>query len=351
MVKQVLVAGMAALGLIFAPWLCAQTPASPAEEVVELDTVLVTGEQPGPGLWKVSRDGHVLWILGSYGPLPRDMKWRSKEVEARVAASQLVLYPGRVNVSADIGILRGLTLLPGAIRAAKNPDGAKLAEVLPAEVYAKWRVLKLKYLGKDNDIEEYRPIYVANRLRSEATRKSGLGAAVDIRSVVNKAAKKNRVRIQELPTVTRKVHIEDPRGMLKSVSKVELGDVECFSKGLDRLEPDLAAMKLRANAWARGDLATLRSLARPASASDDCALGLINAVSSGEIDQQGMRKVVEDGRREADIAGRQVVQNWLDAAQNALAKNASTFAVLPIDQIDRYAARLKEAGCTVESPD
>ena len=35
---------------------------SPAAEAVE--EVLVTGEQPGPALWKVTSGEHVLWILG-----------------------------------------------------------------------------------------------------------------------------------------------------------------------------------------------------------------------------------------------------------------------------------------------
>ena len=66
----------------------------------EMETVLVTGEQPGPGLWKVSRNGHVMWVLPSIGALPDTISWRTKEVEARIAESQEVLFPGwpRVNV-------------------------------------------------------------------------------------------------------------------------------------------------------------------------------------------------------------------------------------------------------------
>jgi hypothetical protein len=46
------------------------TPATPADTTT-LETVLVTGEQPGPGLWKVSHGDHVLWILGAQYPLPK----------------------------------------------------------------------------------------------------------------------------------------------------------------------------------------------------------------------------------------------------------------------------------------
>jgi hypothetical protein len=49
-----------------------------------LEEVLVTGQQPGPGLWKVTRpddaNGHVLWILGNHSPLPKKLSWRSTEL-------------------------------------------------------------------------------------------------------------------------------------------------------------------------------------------------------------------------------------------------------------------------------
>jgi hypothetical protein len=35
-----------------------------------LDEVVVSGEQPGPGLWQVKNGANTLWILGSHSPLP-----------------------------------------------------------------------------------------------------------------------------------------------------------------------------------------------------------------------------------------------------------------------------------------
>ena len=73
--------GVAAAALLFAGPV-------PAQDPEDMETVLVTGEQPGPGLWKVSRDGHVMWVLGSIGALPDTITWRTKEIEARIAESQ-----------------------------------------------------------------------------------------------------------------------------------------------------------------------------------------------------------------------------------------------------------------------
>jgi hypothetical protein len=50
-----------------------------------MEVVLVTGEQPGPALWKVLSGDHVLWILGEVLPVPRKMKWRSKRFERVLA--------------------------------------------------------------------------------------------------------------------------------------------------------------------------------------------------------------------------------------------------------------------------
>ena len=53
-------------------------------EAVKPEEVLVTGERPGPGLWKISKDNHVLWILGTHAPLAKAM-----------SAMHRTLLPGR----------------------------------------------------------------------------------------------------------------------------------------------------------------------------------------------------------------------------------------------------------------
>ncbi|HJU09142.1 MAG TPA: TraB/GumN family protein, partial [Rhodanobacteraceae bacterium] len=64
---------------LFCAGALAQTvsPAAPSSSITTLETVSVTGVLPGPGLWKVSRDGHVLWVLGVIPSLPAHMQWRS----------------------------------------------------------------------------------------------------------------------------------------------------------------------------------------------------------------------------------------------------------------------------------
>jgi hypothetical protein len=45
-----------------------------AGPIKDLETLVVTGVQPGPGLWRVSHEGNVLWILGTVSSLPAKME-------------------------------------------------------------------------------------------------------------------------------------------------------------------------------------------------------------------------------------------------------------------------------------
>jgi len=146
----------AALALV-AAWLA---PAY-ADEIADddagavIEEVLVTGVQPGPGLWRVARptdDGaHVLWVMGQYGPLPTQMEWRSTEIEAAIAGSQELL--AEPEVDAEMGPFAGLGALPSLVGVRNNPDGRRLEELMSIQLYARWVALKAEYLGYDQDVE------------------------------------------------------------------------------------------------------------------------------------------------------------------------------------------------------
>src|SRR5262245_23234855 len=107
----------------------AQAPAdAPMEANPPIEEVVVTGEFPGPGMWKVTQPerspGHTVYIVASHPPLPRRMKWKSRDVESVALRAQEILRDSGVDMQPDekIGVFRGLSLLPAALRARKNPD-------------------------------------------------------------------------------------------------------------------------------------------------------------------------------------------------------------------------------------
>ena len=229
-------------------------PASTAE----LATIVVSGEQPGPGLWKVSSGDHVLWILGTLSPLPKNMHWQPKDVEAAIASAQAVLDPPRVKVNADLGFFGKIALLGSLVGVRDNPDHKTLQQVVPSDLYARWTALKTKYFGegRGRNIETWRPIFAAIELWNEAIKKAGL-TREDISDVVVAAAK--RAKLEPIAP-TYKLDVDDPRGAVKEFKKGAMDDLECFSKTLDRIDSDLDTMAARANAWATGDIAKLRTL-------------------------------------------------------------------------------------------
>lgn len=306
-----------------------------SEGVLELETMVVTGAQPGPGMWKVSKGDHSLWVLGTLSPLPSGIRWKSDEVRTVLEqADQVLGSPGLV-VNADIGVFKGLMLLPSALKAGKNPEGKTLQEVLPADVHARWMALKPRYFGRDKGIEKKRPILVANELYEKANRKAGLGQKPVISPVINEVLKRRKMKIT---STTLKITIDDPKAAIKDFTREGVNDLECFRTALDRVEKDIPEMVDRANAWSVGDLDALRALP-----SENQENACMSAFTSGEFARKhGM----------SDVQA-QVRAQWLKTTEEALQKNRVTFATLPIAELlkpDGYLSYLQAKGYQVEAP-
>ena len=332
------------LGLLALPAL-AQTmdqAAPPAEAAAVADvapdavpaTVVVEGRRPGPGVWKVSKGTHVMWVFGTYSPLPQKMQWDAARVERLVAKSQEVLMPPVAK--AHIGFFSGLTALPSLIGIKRNPDDAVLRDVVPADVYAHWTVLKDKYIGNDDGVEHYRPIFAGEELLLAGLKKSGLSYGGEVLGTIEDIAKKNKVKLSDSGY---DVMLDDPRKLVRDFKNSQVDDLVCFTRTLDSLDVDLETMRVRANAWANGDIGEIRGL-NFAERQDACLDAILN--SSIAKDAAALRQMRERLRT-----------SWLKAAEKALAANASTFAVLEIQDIvgpTSYLTGLQARGYAVESP-
>jgi hypothetical protein len=326
----------------------AQTePLTPAESQIAnpsettLDKVLVTGEQAGPGLWKISKSDHVLWIFGSYAPLPKKMTWRSKEVELIIAESQELVTS--VDVDMDIGFFGGLAMLPSLFGMRNNPNDATLKDVVPPDLYSRWLVQKEKYMGHDNGVEKRRPLFAALDLYSKAIEKAGfedpgMNPNEKAQKAVEKIARKHRLKIT---TPTIEVKVPKARAWVKEFKKSPLDDLECFTKTIERLETDMEQLRVRANAWAVGNVAALRAKARDEQ-QDACIAVLFDTFNLPGAQERGFNNIPA-----------RIVDAWVVAAEAALEKNSSSFAVLSIDDIywtEGYVAKLRAKGYTVEEP-
>ncbi|WP_130617237.1 TraB/GumN family protein [Dyella amyloliquefaciens] len=315
----------------------APAPATTAPgQVTNLEAVTVSGEQPGPGLWRVSKGDHVMWILGTLSPLPDRMQWKTDDVEQTIASSQEVLGPPSIALKPKTNFFGKLFLLPSLIGARKNPDGQKLQQVVPAPDYARWLTLKQQYLGNDRSIEDWRPIFAAVELYDKAIKRHGMTPSGGVKDAVRDLAKKHNVKFV---TARYTMLVEQPRDAVKTFKSSPMDDRECFGRTLDTVERDLGRITERANAWATGDIDLLRSLPM-----NDQREACIAAVTeAGFAKQLGF----SDVKQKADGI-------WMEAAEQALNSNAQTFAMLPMEELlspRGLIARLKAKGYQVEAPD
>jgi uncharacterized protein YbaP (TraB family) len=327
-------AALCAALLVLPAW--AQTePESAAAPDAATEKVLVVGQKPGPGLWKISRGDHVMWVFGAYSPLPRKMEWRSQEVEAIMAQSQQYLTaPG---ASPDVGYLRALTALPFLYGVRDNPDGATLQQVLPPEVYRRWQGMKQKYIGDDKGVDSLRPIFAADTLFRKALEQAGLTNSMEVRDAIEKLAKKNKLKITPVEI---KLPVDSPSRMVRDFKKAQVDDAACLSATMDTLERDIDEARARANAWAKGDLAAISKL-NFAEREGACNGAMMN--SSFVQKQPGWQDLPQRLR-----------MAWVQAAEHALDANRSTFALLPIHELlnPRGAvAMLAAKGYAVQQPD
>jgi uncharacterized protein YbaP (TraB family) len=302
-----------------------QAVASAPSDVVEID---VTGERPGPGMWKVSKDNHVLWIMGTLEPLPKKMTWRSKALEGVLAESQEVL-PSRPAFGFSWNPIAALRLYWQWRGIQKIPDHGTLQSTLPPALYGRFEALRLKYAPHNPELEELRPMLAALRLFEKGVDASGLRFGHEVQDSVLSLAQRRNVHLHKMT-----LPIDDPRGLLKEIGQIPVqAQIGCLEVTVARLESDLSAMRARAAAWAVGDVDALRKLPLPDQQAV-CLAELSNSARFKELNQQMARE-------------------WMQGANDALSKNPSTLALKSIYDLlgsNGILERFRAQGYQVEGP-
>lgn len=311
--------------------LCCTAAAQDRQMPAPLPEVSVITEHKGPQMWRVSRGDHAVWMLGTMAPLPRRMKWDTSDVERLLAEVQEVI-PETVGWEADPGFFPSLRLYLQWRRSRLLKNGQTLRQVLPADLYARFSALRARYGSGAADMERLQPLLAADRLTEEAMKRSGLSTAIDVEAIVLGLAKKHHVRIHGLL-----IEIQNARSLLQQTSELPIPlQSACLERVVGSLGKDLETFKARANAWALGDVQTLRSLPAPQ--------------GGGSCWQKAA------GTLRPDIA-QQMPQLWKSALLQALSINRVSLALLNIDALlgtqgsVGLLAQLSAAGYSIEGPE
>lgn len=320
-------------GLAAAALLCAATPATAAQsetaaQVAPPVQVVVSGRYLGPKLWRVSKGGHALWVLGTVTPLPKGMIWQTQDIQRLLRQTQEVI-PAWPSVGIGFHPFTALHLYALWREAQTNPDHLPLKAVLPPDLYASFSTLKLRFAPHDRRIEQLRPILAARRLYDEALAASDLTPHNDIQRTVLDLARQASVPIHQ-----DKLLVKDPVNVMKDLTGIpRSAEIACLRSVVARLDTDVGPMQARARAWALGDVALLRRLPHT-----DNRATCLDAVSGS-------------ARVRALVA--QAQQDWMTAAVQALERNRTTLALQSMDLLlgpRGTLATLERMGYRVEGP-
>jgi hypothetical protein len=321
----------------------AQPQSAPSpKSAAQLEEVLVSGEIPGPQLWKLTAaNGHLLWILATVTPKPRNITWKSKEVgnvldfTQEVIDQQLQGTKWAANITLDVASFNPLAGLSASRRAAKLRKEAPpppLREVLPPDVYERFAKLKSRYLPKDVTIEKQRPRIAANRLFNAAVEAHGLSSRAMIHEEVHKLASRRRVKVSDVSQEF-EFDIDTMVTVYTEFNQIPPADeLPCMLETIEQLESHMGTITERANAWATGNVPKLRTL--PHLRRESCDSVYWSAPRWSQLDSQ-------------------LDTLWLNTVEKAVAKNKSTLVMLDMAELlqtDGLLAALASRGYQVEGP-
>lgn len=302
-----------------------------AEAPEELAPVLVVGERPGPALWKVTYKDHVLWILPTLAPLPRELRWRSSEVEQAIARSEEVFSESSLIMriggegEAQLQVMRALM----------NPAGTSLRDFMPPDLFAQFEQLQTQYAGADRRLEQLRPFAAAFELRKRALASIGLDSDGQVHDYIGYLARKHLVTQRGLGRA-----IEPrPKTLVSDLARApQQADIDCARWQLNQLQRELRSAAVRANAWSAGNLPALREDWR-ASQRQKQSASCLELLEHLAPTKRAIRSTRERG---------------YDALRKALRRNESTVALVLLEEVfdpEGVIARFRKAGYTVIEPD
>lgn len=302
--------------LLFALFLVV-APARALDPTVSEEIVV---ERPGPRLWRIPGASGEVYVLGVEQPLPKGFTWKTAEIDAVIArANRAVIGDNRVSI--------GIGDLISQRKAFRNPNGAKVSELLDPAAKARFDAARRAHGFDDDDLEGWRPYVAGLFLLDKGMTAAGLSRSLDPQEVTLK-----KIRKRKIP-VTTASRIES-KPLVRALAAMPAGaDAACLVAELDALDA-MPVMRERAQAWARGDVDALRELG-----SRDDGEACVASLTAGGVPATRVRETL--------------VEDWTRALSTAAGQTGVTLAIAPMSALlakDGVLARLRSQGVQIEGP-
>jgi len=292
----------------FAPW-------AQGEEIV------VTPRQPGPAMWRLKKGQAEVLVIGVLPLDFRGERWDLRRVDRFMnGAAAVYVHRSGIRMGTNNPLL--LFKAPGWLARMHLKRGRAIDDAVGPALWARYQD-ESRRLGVTGPIDEtLKPFWFANDFKSAAYRLAALDPDSATGAIVQ-LAKADHVKV---------VYVDNFK-IDKSLDELlDLSDDDgraCFAEVLQETAFTAAHGREASEAWAAGDLATVR--ANTVSLNEDCLIHL--PTLSRDIDQ-----------RTTDIAG---------MVETALAKPGKTVFVLPLETLLKRQGvleRIQAAGVEVTSP-
>jgi hypothetical protein len=225
----------------------ADAPAPPSEWS-NIETVVVTARKPGPVMWRVTKGDSSVVLIGFVGPVPKGLSWNKDGVtDALTGARQLL-----TNATASVGLFEGLWYLTWHSGDVYLPGGTTVDKMLPDSLRKRYVAALAKSHHDADHYATLRPPLALLRLE---------GDVIDAEDLTGKEPAKSIEDIaRHLGVSAKPVASYEALPMLRALPQMSAAANEaCVKDALDDLDDIAAHAKPAAQAWAVGDLDTLKA--------------------------------------------------------------------------------------------
>jgi uncharacterized protein YbaP (TraB family) len=212
-----------------------------------IETVTVKGE-PGPAVWHLTRGNSEVWLLGTAGPLPKDMAWNRQYVAELFDGARAILFPAK----ADVNIVDAAWFLVWHGSELRLPHGQTLESGLSDDLRTRFIAARDAVGGDKSDYSSDIPIRAAIRLQQDLFTKTNVEPREPRRTIEGLADAKH---IHSEP-VGHFEAMDAVRDILKLSAEQQR---VCLSQAVDDVSWALAHSEKTSRAWAVGDIQGLKA--------------------------------------------------------------------------------------------
>jgi uncharacterized protein YbaP (TraB family) len=235
-------------------------PAAPTDPNAAVDlgssvveALEVVAQPPGPALWKVSKGGSEVVVLGSVKPIAHSLVWDTGRLDRALDGAKVLLIEPKFK----FGLFDLVRFKIGGSGKSTTEPGALIEDKLPLKLRERFVGARTASHQDARRYERLKTYVAAFLLVGDYREAAGLSDAKPD-STVQKLAGAHKVKVQ--PVSEYRV-----ASAVKQAGQIsEAAGLACLSDGVDQVQQESDHAQAVGKAWAAGDLKAVKALYGPA---------------------------------------------------------------------------------------